>query len=127
MRAKRGPYMAYDDEEFDGDVGPGAKRKVGGSAAAWTGPVFLQSRYCAVASVACYGGKNSILPRVSMMPRQSYLAGLNPSCEVMDSCADVSAVVGDWGRGYSSLGVDHPFMPTFVVILKNLSIRRDAC
>lgn len=28
VRAKRGPYLAYDDEEFEGDVGPGAKRKV---------------------------------------------------------------------------------------------------
>lgn len=28
VRAKRGPYQAYDDEEFEGDVGPGAKRKV---------------------------------------------------------------------------------------------------
>lgn len=29
IRAKRGPYQAYDDEEFEGDIGPGAKRKVG--------------------------------------------------------------------------------------------------
>lgn len=29
IRAKRGAYQAYDDEEFEGDIGPGAKRKVG--------------------------------------------------------------------------------------------------
>lgn len=27
-RAKRGAYQAYDDEEFEGEIGPGAKRKV---------------------------------------------------------------------------------------------------
>ncbi|CAM9108163.1 unnamed protein product [Scytosiphon promiscuus] len=29
VRAKRGAYQAYDDEEFEGEIGPGAKRKVG--------------------------------------------------------------------------------------------------
>lgn len=28
IRAKRGAYQAYDDEEFEGEIGPGAKRKV---------------------------------------------------------------------------------------------------
>lgn len=28
VRAKRGAYQAYDDEEFEGEIGPGAKRKV---------------------------------------------------------------------------------------------------